>query len=389
MRRHAALLALLGLATLAVGWLALRTRSHGADAHAEDPTSPRGIADARLDSAAPPLEIADPGIEAQQGSTSRTTPETALASRDPDGDATAPPDDEGCTLDPTATQSPGAPRVAGAIRGVLVREGGAWTSETLPAPNTVLLDLVSASHPERPALRPEFLRTNAADGTFEWSFEFADVPEGEYVLTLSALGSLRWSPTTLRVRAPQAGLVFTRYDGDRVETLGFDVLDAESGERIAGFDARHIQVTVNAESGVFLHTGPLDLAALPLDARFQWSISSPGYATAFGDETAFVRDGERRVATVRLTRGWSTKYFVLVRDPVARPAAGAEIVQDGARIGFTGADGMLVSSGAGAPARVEVHFAGFHVPADGTRAGGQYSAGQRGGVSVVMLDRDS
>jgi hypothetical protein len=251
----------------------------------------------------------------------------------------------------------------------------------------VILDLASIEHPAEPAVRAVTSRIPDANGAVAWTFAFADVPEGEYLLTLSALGTRRWSPTALRVRAPLEGIAFTRFDKDPVVALAFEVVDAQDGTPLPTFDARHIQVTPSAENGVFLHTGPLDLTAFPLDARFQWSLRVEGYATAFGDETAFVRRGDRKVASVRLARGWSSKVFVLTRAPTASPACGAEVLLDGLRAGFTGADGMLVVAAASEPRQIDVKLPGF-ARREGAESSGAYTARQRGGVTVVMLDRE-
>ncbi len=388
MKTHTTALAIAVLCALGVGLLAYvnSPRGSGARDRTGGPAAD-GLRDAALVDAPPPVELTESAPRPDETSTSASrgtrTPAPAPGVVDQDGDALTPPDGQGCDVEEIG---PPPIRVAGAIRGRLVRESEPWTNSTLPPPRTVLLDLVSTAHPDEPSRRADFAQVENPDGTVDWTFEFPEVPEGEYELTLSALGTLRWSPTSLRVRAPQAGLVFTRFDHDRVEELALEVYDAVDGAPIRGYDLRHIQVSASDESGVFLHTGPLDLRAFPLDARFHWSLSAPGYATAFGDETAFVRESGRRVAVVRLGRGWATRVFVLVRDPTARAASGAEVLVDGVRAGLTGVDGMLVVAGEREPERVEVRVPGFHVPTE--RAGGDYSPSQRGGITVVMLERD-
>lgn len=287
---------------------------------------------------------------------------------------------------PSAASASTLPRIAGKIRGSFVREGGPWTPDTVPAENAVILDLSSIEQPTEPSVRAESYRVADETGAIMWTFEFADVLAGEYLLTLSALGARRWSPTSLRVRAPLDGVVFTRFDKDPAIALAFEVVDAHDGTPLPQFDARHIQVTPSAENGVFLHTGPLDLAAFPLDARFDWSLRVESYATAFGNETAFERRGERKVAVVKLARGWSNQVFVLTRDPTAVPARGAEISLDGLRAGFTNAHGMLVVSAASEPREIDAKLAGF-VRRERADSSGAYTARQRGGVTVVMLDR--
>lgn len=387
MNARTALLVILGVLVTAFTALALRSKSAPRPADASPASGDAGrrpqdelavhsaLADS-VTSASRTAAVADPLHAATR----------ALIDSTPDGDATADALDRGCET-PAGEDSPSTTfRIAGTIQGTFLSEHAPWTEATLPAPNTVLLDLVSLDHPEHAPLRPRFEQETAPDGTITWTFAFDEVPEGPYRLTLSALGTRRWSPTTQLVRAPQSGLVFTRFDGDRAESLAFEILDAVDGHALERFDARHIQITPSPDSGVFLHTGPLDLAALPLDARFRWSLTAEGYATAFGDETSFLRRGERRIATVRLARGWSTQFFVLLRDPTARPAAGAEIRLDGTRAGVTGSDGLLVVARDAEPVEVQVHLNGFRQPA-GADSAGSYSPRQRGGVTVVMLER--
>ncbi|MDZ4773195.1 MAG: hypothetical protein SGI72_08695 [Planctomycetota bacterium] len=311
----------------------------------------------------------------------------AVVAGDADGDETSSPLDGSCWIEDGTLSASAATRIAGAISGLFVREGSPWTESEIPAENTVIVDLASIEQPTRPARRALSNRIQSADGTIAWTFTFDDVLEGEYLLTLSALGARRWSPTSLRVRAPLDGVVLTRFDKDRAETLAFEVVDAETNAPLAPFDARHIQVTGSNDNGVFLHTGPLALDSFPLDARFQWSLRAEGYAIAFGDETAFQRRGEQRIASVRLAHGWASKVFVLTRDPTGRPAAGAEVLLDGVRAGFTASDGMLVVAAAAEPAQIDVKLAGFRLQ-EGAESHGNYTARQRGGVTVVMLDRE-
>jgi hypothetical protein len=213
------------------------------------------------------------------------------------------------------------------------------------------------------------------------------LPEGDYVLTLSALGSRRWAPISTHVTPPASGITFTRYDKDPLLPLEFSVTDAITGDKIESFQTRNLQLTPSEDNGCYLQTGPLDVDAFTVDGRFQWSLWADGYAPAFGDETAFLRTGEKRVADVRLWRGWSTKLLVLARDPVARQVLGACVSLDGHVVGATGVDGMLVVNAASQPTSLQVQWPGWHTVSDPLQPYAGKSAAQRGQITIVMLEK--
>ena len=148
-----------------------------------------------------------------------------------------------------------------------------------------------------------------------------------------------------------------------------------------------LQLTPSPDNGLFLHTGPLQADSFPEDARFRWSLAAEGYRPAFGDESAFVRKGDVRVAEVELERGWATRLLVLMRDPTAKPAFRAEVWLGGAHAGFTDVEGMLVLAAAKAPATLEVKLAGWTMTNDPLQPYNGKSAAQRGQVTIVFLEK--
>lgn len=346
-------------------------------------------------------ETADPAPSAQEPLTPPAAPAGTheredVGTRDEpefgeDGDAPAirtPPCEVESAFAPDAGSSGAVDtaRIAGAIRGVLVRESGPWTDETLPRGNTVILDLVDLKTPHE-SRRGTLTPVPAGNDGYTLEFAFEDLPEGEYELTLSALGSVRWSPTSMRVRPPANGLVFTRYDRDPRLPLAFEVRDARTDAEIAAYQVRHVQLTPSADAGVFLQTGPLDVDAFPLDARFAWTLWADGYAAAFGDETAFERRGERRVARVRLEPGWSTRVLVLAKDPLARPVSGAEVLLDGRFAGTTDTHGMVAVRASARPASLGVRLDGWSVVGDPLAPLFGKTAEQRAHTTIVYLAR--
>ncbi len=276
--------------------------------------------------------------------------------------------------------------LAGAIRGELLREGGAWTEETLPRPGTVMIDLVPVGGAKW-SRRAELVSEADDQGRTRLRFEFGSLPHGEYELTLSSLGAFRWSPVAQRVTPPAEGITFLRYDLDRSTSIAFHVVDRESGAEIEHFEVRQLQLTPSQDNGVFLQTGPLERSAVPLDARFKWSLWAEGYRPAFGDESAFLRRGDERVAEVALERGWATQVLVLARDPAPKPAVRAEVLVDGRSCGFTAEDGTLAVRAAKEPQRIEVRYAGWTMQNDPLQAYNGKSAAQRGQVTIVMLEK--
>lgn len=277
--------------------------------------------------------------------------------------------------------------VAGDIHGYLLSESGEWTKETLPKPNSVMVDLVPTREP-RTSLRGEITPIVDSEGRATLEFVFRDVPPGEHELTVSALDGFRWAPQSLRVSPPADGLSFVRYDKDRTLPLVFEVFDARTREAITAFKAQSVKLTVSVDNGVFMMDGPLDLGRYSIHEPFEWSVTADDYGPAYGNETAFTTYADRRVAQVYLTHDWATRVLALVRDPAAKPAINAEVYVDGKLAGRTRADGVLIVRSTSPPERLEVRVAGFRQ----TEAPEQvlHGAGQRtrNYTTIVFLERE-
>jgi hypothetical protein len=296
-----------------------------------------------------------------------------------------PPIAPGGSADVTLELLPWPPPVAGDIRGILQSEVGAWSADDLPTVDSVVLDLVSTSEP-RIRMRAT-IEAQADESGGRWlSFTFADVPRGEYELTLSSLDSYRWYPVSTFVSPPAEGIAFLRYDLDRTLPLAFRVLDAATGEPIERYTVRHLKTTVSDDNGVLLHTGPLEPDAFPVDAGFEWSLWADGYAPAFGDETSFAIEGERRVAEVRLARGWGARFLVLGGRGTKRPVQGATILLDGEIAGTTRDDGTLDVRRAGPPDAVGVRYLDWTLTHDPLEPLNGRTPERRGQVIPVLLE---
>lgn len=272
------------------------------------------------------------------------------------------------------------PPVAGNISGVLRTETGSFPEGAIPRTDHILLDLVSD---ELPAIEMRAVLEPHKDdlGGVTFSFLFEDVPEGNYELTLSSLGNYRWAPTSLRVAPPASNIEFLRFDLDGAVPLIFEVTDAETGEPVADFEARHIKQTNSAEHGVLLHTGPIESEQFPRDQAFVWSVEADGYAVAYGDQGAFEERDGKRVARIRLNPGWSTRFLVMGGPDGTRPQplAGAEIRIDGDVAGRTDENGGLVVVMDAEPSEIEVRYL------DWKSAAGVSTSRRRSNVTPVIL----
>lgn len=353
---------------------------------AETTTGPRGDFEVHFElRGTARVRLADGWTLARAGSVERRTRVDADANHDDERelDASELRGDTFVVL--RAVPPPVDPAGEFVLRGALLSEAGAWTAETLPRTGAVLLDLVAQSDPGR-STRIELVTVNDANGAPTLAFEVPVNGGGPWELTLSSLDGFRWSPTNVRITGATKPLEFLRYDREKTLPLTFEVTDARTGAHIESFAVRRLQTNVSRDAGVFLHTGPIELGTFPIQGPFQWSLASDGYAPAFGDETNFVEDGERRVARVTLERGWGTKLLALARDPLARPLAGAEVYVDTRFAGRTANDGTLVLRGDARPAQLEVRSAGFAQSGDPLAGHAGRSAEQRGQVTLAFLE---
>lgn len=212
-------------------------------------------------------------------------------------------------------------------------------------------------------------------------FEFQQVPEGEYEITVIATDGSRWSPNPLRVRPPRLDLEIVREDVGKPWTAWFRVHDAESDASIGDF---HVQILVD-------ETGASQIRHLvvrgdpprgsggtwPADALFRWNVHADGYRVASGTERDFVGEGTDRVADVFLRRGFGARlvlrdaqgrFDVLEDDWAGRvaarehaPIAGARVLADGEIVATSDAQGMAAFETPRPPERIEILAPGWTV----------------------------
>ncbi|HVS11588.1 MAG TPA: carboxypeptidase-like regulatory domain-containing protein [Planctomycetota bacterium] len=197
------------------------------------------------------------------------------------------------------------------------------------------------------------------DGEFVAPFSFTDVPAGTYELTLRPLVNLRWNTLSMEVSPPAEGLEFVCEDDVATFDLGFRAVDAETGLPI-----EEIWTLVwhgdPLEDVRFVRDWDADFyPGVPEGVPIRWMARARGYRLAWGDESAFVREGERRVVELRLMRGWG-QIFKVATDQ-GDPAPGVELVADGKPVGRTDARGRVILDLDSKPARLEFRLPGWQV----------------------------
>jgi hypothetical protein len=217
----------------------------------------------------------------------------------------------------------------------------------------------------RPLAGPEYVRLRAFDGraielfdvslegphdrhgrTFDGrpfdghhTFDFNEVPAGEFELSVVSQHGYRWLPQSLRVTASSDSAVFVRQDDVPLTAFAFQVVRAD-GRAVSRYEARitpangPTSTVASAARGVELAIldelgppGEFEPAAwirgfhVPADQAFTWTVSAPGLRAASGDQADFstrvhedartpsgeVLEFETRVATVELRPGFAAR----------------------------------------------------------------------------------
>jgi hypothetical protein len=207
-------------------------------------------------------------------------------------------------------------------------------------------------------------------------FEFQQVPEGEYLLTVISSDGRAWRPSPLRVRPPNQALEIFRADEPAEWQAGFHVVDARTGERLERF---RVQFQMpDLWSNEDFEAGPeVPNATFAEGARFRWNVYADGYGLASGTESVFAGPGGVRVANVQLRPGFAAR--LLFRDAQGQfatigddhngrvavlerpPVAGVRVYADGEPIAVSDADGAAVLELAAPPDRIDLTASGWTV----------------------------
>ena len=225
-------------------------------------------------------------------------------------------------------------------------------------------------------------------------FEFNEAPGGELELSVVPQDGYAWTPSAIRVTAPDASAVFVREDDVPHRRLRFDVVDDATGEEVPSFD---LQLALGAgppESRMVTAERVIELPAVP----FAWFVSQTGYRAVSGTERDFPT-GETSSVRLRLKRGFSLR--LTVRDfgtgfdftdgaasvlALSRPLVhGARILADGRPVATAG-DGTAWIELEREPERLSVELPGWRLVESPSFRGGRLAT--HGRDIVVWMLRD-
>lgn len=223
------------------------------------------------------------------------------------------------------------------------------------------LELRSLTKPKRRLIT---LIKTRKEGDRSWAvFNFDEVPEDEYELTVVGGSSRLWEPAMLRVIPPTDDADFMLLDQATPLELSFEVADAESGEILDGFRLVW-HFADGTEKRMRARSNRYTLRGVAPDQRLSWTIVAPGYHPAFGSEQDFIAaveppegyilKSELRRAQVRLQRGWGAKFMVL--GPGSSPVSGARVLLDGEVAGVTIEDGSFLANSTTPPDKISVEY---------------------------------
>lgn len=259
----------------------------------------------------------------------------------------------------------------GSIRGRLVAEGQIRAQLRLRAIDAPHFEAFDTVQPPGPFWGIPIPMERSGSSS---SFQFNDLPAGEYELEVLPLDGRAWSPRSMRVSAPAEGLVFTREE-EQAEAF-FHVVDAETGREFEEFLLQlHPAELFTPHSHRHASDDPVSLVP---GRPFRWIVYLPDYAPAHGDAGDFHDQGGRLVATVRLSPGWGatlvfrdhgdlldgggtepwTTYLRPVESP---PVPGVVVTADGQEAGTSDARGVVHVRLDREPTRIEFRAPGWIV----------------------------
>ena len=206
-------------------------------------------------------------------------------------------------------------------------------------------------------------------------FEFEDVPEGTYELTVLSMDGRDYTPRSIEVSPPISGIVFTSEtvleDVKRGDNVTLEVYDAESGERLESFDVlfgnaqRWLPEPMSLEFGNILEE--------------HWAhrivIHAEGYRPKLLADVRPVA-GSPRTEKVYLERGFGLTLLVRANEPTTTlndfesyglqvvsmvlPPLGAVRARSGSKVLGTSNDlGLLILSADERPETLELHHERF------------------------------
>jgi hypothetical protein len=142
--------------------------------------------------------------------------------------------------------------------------------------------------------------------------DFWDLPAADFEMSEIGMDrSPQARPLSARVSVPPGDLSVQAIGAPEASNFSFDVHD-EAGSRVDAFGE-----FFGPRGSVFGRParstgGGFDLIR---DAPLNWCIFRDGFAPAFGDERSFVEEDKRKVAHVKLARGWGASLLFRAGNP--------------------------------------------------------------------------
>lgn len=199
-------------------------------------------------------------------------------------------------------------------------------------------------------------------------FRFDDVPAGQYKLILWKDDPFDWSPLTIDVAPPRAGIVFKAHDVPCV-ALAFRMREAGTNVEVPQASVLvHLLERNDGGRGVDAKNGVVAFRMIPADAAFEWHLEVKGFQAVFGTQEDFGQAERRddqnvRTAEVELRRGWAERFRVVRRGDRA-PLIGAEFLVDGRSVAMSDGGGFATIRLSAAPEIIAVQLDGWSVTED-------------------------
>lgn len=252
---------------------------------------------------------------------------------------------------------PWPPAAAGSISGILRTENGGFPAHALPDIQQLAIQLESVGAPtlrRQAGINPS---TDARGGRI-YEFLVEDVPDCPFEVSVSSSGTYEWSPDSIVVSPPAAGLEFVRLEAPGELPITFRVVDAETGTVLRNFDARRIRHGIWEGRNSLLGLSPIAGEQFGTGESLEWCVWADGYATHFGNQDDLHDRGDRREAIVELRRGWNTLLVVAGQPHGAERGAleGAQVLFDDEFVGLTDAAGKLLVERDFKPAEIRVRY---------------------------------
>lgn len=214
-------------------------------------------------------------------------------------------------------------------------------------------------------------KTVGPDGNPVWGFEFKDLPDKEFELTLDSKKPGYYQPERMLIHPPALNLEFKADETSTRDDYGLLIGPPPDDEGWAGIDF-HIR---RQDGRSVAKCGIQESMIVGVDfqegAKFDWVATSEGFIPRVGDDGDFtLRDpnapgGRHKLrglyTSLKLKAGWGSVY--LLSDGQG-PLHGATAWIEGLQVGRSDRKGRLVVEADSAPTQIEFRFRGWEPVVD-------------------------